>query len=292
MPSAFSESYLNLLRDGPFPGQIDPWAERDDYFGQMHGQIIAEIIRSISDSLFVMGYRISREASLQITHDGRPDIAIMRAVSPQNLPRRWDYARTAEAAQIDAGVAITALSPELTAVYVHQGKTLVTVVEVVSPGNKTHKPRMARYRERRNRLLAGGVNIVEIDLTRSVERLLQDSLVSQYPYHYVIYLPSEPPRLVGIPLGMALKQLALPLRAEILPIDVQQAYTSAYRAVTIAPQIFDAGLYEENNLPFRSLFTADERRTTLDALLKWVAALEALKAQNMDGSPAKINNME
>ncbi len=40
------------------------------------------------------------------------------------------------------------------------------------------------YIERRNRLIYGkGVNVVELDLTRSIKRLTQDILAETYAYH-------------------------------------------------------------------------------------------------------------
>lgn len=72
----FSKAYVECLKQGPFPGRIDPWAETGLYFQQIHSGMINDFLSTLSETLLMMGYLAGRERSLQIIeprqrHDGR-----------------------------------------------------------------------------------------------------------------------------------------------------------------------------------------------------------------------------
>ena len=48
----------------------------------------------------------------------------------------------------------------------------MTVIELLSPGNKTGEERRAEYRKKHREFCAGGVNLVEIDLIRAGSHVL------------------------------------------------------------------------------------------------------------------------
>src|SRR5207247_2004566 len=50
---------------------------------------------------------------------------------------------------------------------VHSGNRLVTAIEFLSLANKKGKKSRAGYRKKQRKLIAGGANIVEIDLLRA-----------------------------------------------------------------------------------------------------------------------------
>lgn len=274
-----SEAYAKHLSLGPFPGQVDPWAEVGYYFQQVHPGLISSLIAQIHAPLLRMGYIAGREASLQIAAGREPDIYVQRAMDAPLPDVRWDYGLAAAEILADPGIVIEN-DIDMQAIYIKQVETgrLVTIVEIISPNNKTKPEIVKDYRSRRERLLfEHGVNIVEIDLTRSVKRLLIDRLTASVSYHYAIYLPHGSPRVIGIDYGQSLKRMALPLRGEVIPLELQPAYDEPYQITSIAAQILNDDYYREDLLPFPTLLTDDQRREALNQVVNWKQELMRLR---------------
>lgn len=280
----YSDAYVEHLTRGPFPGRVDPWGETGSYFPQIHSGIISHFLSQTRDSLLRMGYVASREASLHIA-DARslPDVAVRQTSQKQTALPEWDYAAAARAAQTDPGMVVSLGIMEQEAIYIKWAEkgSLVTVVEIISPSNKTRPEAMLEYQERRNRLVQQeGVNVVEVDLTRSVKRLLQDVLVTLYAYHTAIYLPGALPRLIGMDFGQPLKPFALPLRGEVIAVETQAAYDYAYQQASTAAQIYNNGHYTIDELPFPSLLTPQQRQEVLQAVASWQDELKRLRDES------------
>jgi hypothetical protein len=263
-----------LLRQGPFSQGIDPWAEQGQYFHQLHGQMIGAILSQITEPLMARGYRLGREASLQIAEQTIPDIFIKDAHAQKD--NAWDYPQAVGAAAIEIGLALKPTSPELDALYVREGKTgqLVTILEIISPSNKSDSDEMQHYKMRRKRLRDQAVHIVEVDLTRSVKRLIDGKMVHEYPYHIAIHLYDQYPRFLPMTLGDAPKTFALPLRADFIAVDLNTAYRQAYEAIAIAWHILEETGYSSDKLPFPSLLKDEERKPLFDAIEVWKRALK------------------
>jgi len=241
-----SEEYTKCLRTGPFPARVDPWAEVANYFQQIHPGLIGALLGQIQPTLLRMGYIVSLQESAQIDDLGEANIDDV----------------------------------DLHAIYIRQMGTgrLVTIVEIISPETKTKPNAIADYRSRRERLLfEHRVNIVEIDLTRSVKRLLTDSLTASVSYHYAIYLPHDSPRVIGIDYGESLKRMALPLRGEVIPIELQPAYDEPYQTTSIAAQILHNDHYREDLLPFPTLLNDQQRHEAWERVTIWKQELERLR---------------
>lgn len=263
---------------GPFAGHIDPWAEAPYYFSQLHSGIIAAILSQIWQPLLQKGYVASKEASLQIAEIRKPDIAVHAAADKP--PKKLDYPAAASAILAEPGVAVELDEPDLQAIYIRQAGSnrLVTVVEVISPRNKAYLPDIVRYQEGRQQLfLEQGVNVVEIDLTRSVKRLIDHPLTSRYPYHVGVFMPGEPLRLITADFLESLKRCALPLADDVVGVELQDAYDLAYREATIAPQIENNSQYTPEHLPFPTLLTEEQRHQLLEMIEGWRAELEHLR---------------
>lgn len=280
MRGRFSKPYIELLKRGAFPGQIDPWAEIGRYFQQIHAEIIGYLLLHLQDPLLELGYTAGRENSLTITERSEPDFYVERRLeTPRGSGFRRDYAAAAAEISAEPGIDIDWQAEAQEALFITAVETqrLVTVVEVVSPCNKT-KPRLIEaYQERRSRLLTEGVNIVEIDLTRSYSRLLENRFVATYLYHVAIYLPGRVPRLVGMDYGESLKRIALPLDEEVLPIELQAAYDHAYQVSGVVNRIYEEKRYIEESLPFPTTLTPAQRQDALEKVAVWRAELERLR---------------
>jgi hypothetical protein len=257
---------------GPFPDQIDPWVEAAHYFQPLHNEIISALLALLDAPLLAKGYVAGRETSLQIAEGREPDVFVYSRDLPPTA--RWDYALAAEEALAAPGVRVMDAA-DRDALHIRSQATgdLVAVLEVVSPGNKTRPQDILAYQERRTRLyLERGIHVVECDFTRSVRRLSQNSETAAYPYHCAVYLPSDA-RVIGIGWGERLPRLALPLRGEVVAVELHEAYTRAYRVTNLAWHIQHDGRYTEADLPFPSLLTEDTRRTLLETVQHWQMAL-------------------
>lgn len=274
-----SAQYVEHYKRGPFPGQMDAWAEAGRYFQQIHASMIDSLIDSMQDMLIEMGYEAGREVSLQIVQNRQPDIYVWQDEAAQS--KAWSYAAAAEKIQFEPGTAILIEEPELDAIHiVDSSGTLVTVIEIISPRNKTNTHDMQVYQSQRATLfLRQNVNVVEIDATRSVKRLLPHALTASYPYHIGIFVPGDMPRVLVNELDQPLKKVALPLRADVIGIDPQSAYDTAYQRVAIAGKVLKETRYSADSLPFPTTLTDDQRQHALAAVDQWRTELERLQQE-------------
>jgi hypothetical protein len=270
-----------LRRNGPFPERMDPWVENARYFHQFHGEMISLLARQLYPQIQMRGYELGRETSLQIMEGREPDIFVLRAMNAAPLPKNpaLNYAQVATTLDADPGVAVIG-EINLDALHIMKASTgeLVTIIEVVSPSNKEKKLEMRAYRSRRERLLGRGVNIVEIDLTRSVRRLMQDPIGRSYAYHAIAYLPNAYPQFIGMELAAPLKRIAIPLRGEAVAVNLHDAYRDAYALYSLAGQMLDRGHYTAEHLPFPSLLSDAQRDEVLAAVAAWEDEMNALLA--------------
>jgi hypothetical protein len=269
----FSAAEIALWRRGPLPNRVDLWLEIPNFYQSFHEQLIGTLVEQLADPLLAMGYVAGRETSLQVTERREPDLYLLQR--PLRPFKRWDYELAANELLAEPGIAAIE-EAELSALAISDGRSgdLVTIVEVVSPGNKDRDALIVDYQERRQRLfLERGINVVEIDLTRSVKRLTNNRYTTQTPYHIAVHLPTQPPRIVTIDLAAPLPRIALPLRNEALALEVSAAYTRAYEKLLLAYHIDYGTGYGEEHLPFPSLLSDAQRAAALQAVADWKAAL-------------------
>jgi hypothetical protein len=276
-----SATYRQHAKAGPFPAQVDPFAETGRYFQQIHASMINRIVEDIQDTLWDLGYVAGSETSLQILDKREPDVFVRREADPLPPPAPWDYPAAAEAIHTSPGLAVETGLPELQSIDItslDDGR-LVTVLEIVSPSNKAREADIQAYRIRRYGLLTRGVNLVEIDLTRSAKRLMDNHWVPDYAYHVAIYLPQQPARLLGMTYGAPLEPFALPLRGDVVPVDVQKVYQYAYGLKRIAVQINQEDGYRSEKLPFPSLLSDKQKVAALAAVEAWQPELARLAVE-------------
>jgi hypothetical protein len=121
---------------------------------------------------------------------------------------------------------------------VGSGRRVVTVIEMLSPSNKTPGEGQELYRRKQRELIDGHVNLVEIDLLRAGERMLSVGLshipmAYRTPYQICVYRAAAPPRyeVYRVPLQERLPVIRIPLRptdADV-PLDLQALLDQCYR---------------------------------------------------------------
>lgn len=165
-------STLNPQRSSmpsPFPG-MDPFLE--DHWGDVHTSLTTYVRDQIRPQLPPdLRVRVEEYVGLEIEVDGgdsdetrqNPDVLISEPWSPFTATTS---SAVMEAVSDEPLVVAYPREPEtLRRVLIHdrRGDVLITAIEFLSPGNKYGQAR-DHFRKKQRDLVAGGVNLVEIDL--------------------------------------------------------------------------------------------------------------------------------
>jgi hypothetical protein len=274
-----SDQVFRLYEVGPFPNRVDPWSEDATYFHALHESMIDEMLRRLREPLFRLGYRAGRERSLQIAEGRKPDLFVNFADVRRQEKPRLNYELAASEVLAPVGEVLYE-EPWLDAIHIHANDgELVTIVEIISPQNKDRLQDMSEYKERRSRLyLERDVRVVEIDLTRSVKRLVERMSSQATPYFVAVFIPGEAVRVVALPFEAKLERIAIPLTSEVVAVDLQQVYTASYQTNMTAQHIEDECRYAEEQIPFPSLLSNEQRTDALEAVRVWHEQLKAAQS--------------
>lgn len=171
----------------PFPG-MDPYLEHPALWPDVH-QALASQIRALLVPLIRPRY-VARLATRYVADEPElgeiqvlyPDVDVSAAKQPLRETRTAlasgasQSGSASQAPSIPPAPLVLAAAPadavKLISVEVHDrdGNRLVTAIEILSPVNKRRgQEGWLEYRRRREAILAGGANLVEIDLLRRGE---------------------------------------------------------------------------------------------------------------------------
>jgi hypothetical protein len=203
----------------PFPG-MNPYLE--DHWQDVHTRLTMYAADQIQDRL-PKDLVARAEEQVAIDEEGRsgslrPDVKV---VEPAKLHEPAPAYAAAGGPDIPAATPfVVLLEPD-----VHRwveildaGGRLITVIEVLSPKNKSGEGQAA-YRRRQRSYISAGVNLVEIDLLRKGERVLSVPLSeipdrAWTPYIVCAYRATEPDQreIYPIQLRERLPAIRVPLR--------------------------------------------------------------------------------
>lgn len=228
--------------DAPFPG-MDPYLEHPALWPGLHNRLIITMANQLQPHLLPR-YIASIEQRVFVEGPNRetiPDV-LLRKLRP--------FAATAATTQTNADtpVLLTVDPIEVHEAYIeildrYAGMKVVTIIELVSPSNKTRGVGRRLYRAKQRETLAGRRNLVEIDLLRrgrhvlSVPRSRAQDLV---PYDYLACVNRFPDRyqFESYPcrLRQRLPRIKVPLEAPDadVTLDIQAALEQAYQDASYA----------------------------------------------------------
>jgi hypothetical protein len=112
-------------------------------------------------------------------------------------------------------------------------RSVVTVIEVLSPANKASGPGLASFTAKREEVMASDASLVEIDLLREGLRCTP-SKWTETPHHYEVHVSRATARPRGlvwpIRLNQRLPLVPIPLRGDDpdVPLDLRAALDLAY----------------------------------------------------------------
>lgn len=254
----------------PFPG-MDPYLE--ERWGDVHTKLCtysADVLNTrLPKGLIARTQeRVGVELDEGETATTEPDTIVLHGYSHQGR-------ENGGVAQMLPSFKLVAISEPITERFVEirsgRGQKLVTVIEFISPSNKgTNR---TKFIAKRKLLLAGGVNVVEIDLTRggewhkliAAEQIPRDAVSA---YRYTIRLPQEAgvTYLQPIALREPLPVISMPLREDEPHVDlplqslIDEAYTKGLYGEEIDyDEPLDPPLNEADAVWAKSLIAAAKR---------------------------------
>ena len=218
----------------PFPG-MDPYLESPPFWGDLHGSMLAGIKAQLQDrlpghySVWSDIYVWLHEPDLE-TRRGKPDDFITSAPRPKG-----------NAGLVMLPAPTTSILPAirregnkyLKIKEVHSDR-VITVLEFLSPANKTPGVDHDAFLAKRNEYLATNTNVVEIDLHRTGLRMpLGEPSPPAADYYIVILREADFPRAAIWPLSVrdALPDLPIPLKPEdgFVTLDLKACFDLAYQ---------------------------------------------------------------
>jgi hypothetical protein len=182
----------------PFLG-MDPYIEAGGYWPDFHSRLISVIINTLEDVLPTK-YRVRterREIIELVEEEGKKEKTMysdvgVAAPSPRPAVAEASVA-VAEPATDSAAMALRAFVAEefreqfIEIITTEPERRLVTCIEVLSPSNKRQGSRsQEQYLRKRQTLLLGAANLVEIDLLRRGTRMPMLDPLPNSPYYLLV----------------------------------------------------------------------------------------------------------
>lgn len=223
----------------PFPG-MDPYLEQ--FWGDVHASLVLYIRDQLQPNLPAtlrarVEERVFVEAPTGLRRYVAPDVRVVQR------GRGKGAAASAAGVAVAEPVVIPLPDEPVTQGYVEiidvaSGKKVITVIEVLSPANKLPGPGQEQYLQKQREVLAGGVNLVEIDLLRRGQRIAalpadQVPPDLRTPYLVVVRRATNPlaAELYALPLRQRLPAIKVPLRKKDadVPLDLQALIAQCYQ---------------------------------------------------------------
>lgn len=220
----------------PFPG-MNPFLEKAHRWQDFHQTFLVHL-RGALNAQLGPGYYASIEEFLYI-HElpedlfkplGRADLNISRS-EPASPPRPREGTTISTPTQVVVDPTIDVERQISVEIRDREFDQVITVIELLSPANKTPGSDREQYLAKRRKLLRSKANLVEIDLLRGGERLPIRDLPA-CSYYVLVSRPDNRPRatLWAIQLRERLPVIPIPLRQgePDLPLDLQECLQSAF----------------------------------------------------------------
>jgi hypothetical protein len=206
----------------PFPG-IDPFVENQNYWSDFHHTFINYCREALNDRLpDHYEARIDERVSLvDVSRDDRKQFLPDVAVSQVNRPVNQTSVLNVPGAVFTEPVSIplTYLDEE-TEVYIEilhrEDRSLVTVVEILSPTNKS-EPGRTEYLIKRNALLREPVHLVELDFLVEGRRLPMERTLPRGDYYAIVARAERRPD--GDVYAWSVRQPLPTIKVPLLPPD-------------------------------------------------------------------------
>lgn len=227
----------------PFPG-MNPYLEQNDAWEDFHDRFIVACAERL-DPLVGINYLVKIEARLYVhelsaeerRYFGRADVGLT------GPPAASASAPGAPALTAPVHLTLPAVDVQRHSwleIFDRRHRRVVTVIELLSPANKTPGPDRDDYLTKRAQFLFSQAHLVEIDLRRGGERPRPPGL-PRCDYYVLISRVEDRPRLDMWPIGLRerLPVVPIPLAAPDADVvlDLQELLNRVYDAAGYAKYI-------------------------------------------------------
>lgn len=226
----------------PFPG-MNPYLEQPDAWHDFHErfcpacsdvlvpQVRPDYVVKLDEHVYIHELPAEERRLL-----GRADVSVAEATEHRVAPTQAQTLEAPAYGRLLPSVDIERLN--YVEIRDRQTRKLVTVIELLSPSNKTPGGDRDQYVSKRWHLIYSGVNFVEIDLLRGGTRPPVEDL-PECDYYVMVARPEQWPRVGLWPLRLRdhLPKIPIPLRA---PDDDAQLDLKP-----LLERIYDASGYED-----------------------------------------------
>jgi hypothetical protein len=226
----------------PFPG-MDPFIEACGRWEDFHPKLIGEIERALA-AVLPERYFVSLGERSYVVLAGRegkefksflPDVGIASSAGSRPNPPSSAVAEAVEVGAVSME-AFIALEFRETFIEIHEHdpeERLVTCIEVLSPTNKRKGSKGRKlYLRKRNALLLGEANFVELDLLRGGQRMPMMTPWPESPYAFLVSREEHAPhcRVWPAHFRQPLPIIPIPLSApdQDVRLDLQPLIATVY----------------------------------------------------------------
>ena len=244
------------MKPSPFPG-VDPYLAR--YWDDVHTRLCAEISTDLNPVL-PQGLRARAGQNIWLEAPEDEDGGRRRRNHPVEGDTVIVATGSAAAAVMARPASLSTVEPVVVPIVpaLHRerwvqvvdtadGNRVVTVIEVLSPGNKRAGELNRRYLDKVARYVRSGVNVVEIDLLRSSRARLQVTADDIPPnrraaYYTCVNRADRPDDWLAYPMPLRdpLPTLSIPLQPIIDRIYVEGGYDDVDYARPLRPPLSPA----------------------------------------------------
>jgi hypothetical protein len=154
---------------------MDPWLEQPTLWLDVHNSLITAVRDDLVSKVAPRYYVGVEQHSYLVFFDrdlllGRPDVVVGRTKSREPLPKPIKPRATPAAGVLELDVDVP-VKDEIEEWYldIRDAETgrVVTVIEVLSPRNKSNREGRKKYYKKRNQVFSTRTSLVEIDLLRA-----------------------------------------------------------------------------------------------------------------------------
>jgi hypothetical protein len=230
----------------PFPG-MDPYIEDSFFWSDFHASMMGAFRGALNAALpdrytasIERNVWVQETVSRDTTLVGVPDVQV--ADQAPGTVASGGSATTSAAVTAPQTVTFSLVRRPVSGhlrILDRRRRQVVTVIELLSPANKTTTGYGIIYRQKRLDVLAGGVNLVEIDLLRAGTRPpVQEPPLTPSDYCILVCPAASFPQAGYWPLSVrdALPIVPIPLAPEEVP--------SSLNLRDCLDQVYEAGRYE------------------------------------------------
>jgi hypothetical protein len=224
----------------PFPG-MDPYLE--DHWRDVHTRLVIYISDALQEVVpSSLRARVEERVVLEtpegLSQDDRyPDVRVVEFRPAGGRPRQADGTAVAEPIVLQAETE-PLTEPYIEIIDVSSGNKVVTILEVLSPTNKTPGAGMIDYRRKQREVCSSDTSLVEIDLLRGGQHVLAIPLrfvprEQRTPYMVCVRRAwvKGVAEVVPLPMSQPLPRIKIPLRqndADVV-LDLQALIEQCYR---------------------------------------------------------------